>query len=70
MGRWYRILQPDWNCEAKVSPFCMKPATWEEERTAEQIAKRELPALRCGDHIPTNAVKVDHEETEPQKEIA
>lgn len=74
MARWYRILQPDWHCEAKVAPFCGRLATWEEERTGEQIKRRELAPLRCDEHLPTDAVKVDPDEdevTEPQrKEIA
>ena len=68
MTKWIRIKEPDWHCEAQVSPFCPRLATWEEERTREQVISRVLPALRCDDHLPSGAIKLDENEAEPQKE--
>lgn len=68
MARWFKIKQPDWHCEARVSPFCGNLAVWEEDRTREQISKRVLAALRCEQHLPSDAIKVDENEAEPEKE--
>lgn len=63
MARWIRIETPDWNCTVRGG--CDTPAEWEEDRTKEQIAKRELPALRCERHLPSDADKI---EPEPEQE--
>lgn len=67
-GTWIKINDPDWHCEARGTG-CTKPATWEEDRTPEQIRDRYLPELRCDDHLPSDAVKIT-QETEPQTEVA
>lgn len=67
MAKWIRILAPDWLCEARTFPRCDAAATWEEDRTADQISKRLLPALRCDDHLPSDAEKIAEDEPEPME---
>lgn len=67
MGRWIRIETPYYNCEVRTYPRCECPAIWEEYRTKEQVRSKYMPELRCEQHLPTGAEKI---ETEPRKETA
>ena len=69
MSKWIQIKEPDWLCEARTMPRCNTPASWEEERTPEQVRDRYLPELRCDQHLPSDAEKIT-EETQPQTEVA
>lgn len=64
MARWFRIHTPDWSCE---HTGCHDAATWEQDRTPEQIKNRELAELRCDKHLPADAIKLDAEKQPEQK---
>lgn len=65
LTKWIKIIEPGWNCTVRGG--CNKPATWEEDRTTAQILARELPALRCDEHLPSDAIKLDEDEAQPME---